>query len=185
MILGISASPRKNGDNEKAIEFALGVAEKRGVNTKKFSLAENTVIPCIACDVCRDDDSCPQDDDMQKLIPLIDEANAIIISSPVYFGGMSAQLKAVFDRTLQLRRNGFRLKDKIGAAIAIGRSRNGGQELTLQQIHTSMHINGMIIVGDNNHFGGTVVVPFEEDEFGKKTVTDTTNKVCDLLEKIK
>lgn len=184
MILGICASPREQGCNEKAIDFTLDIAKKRGFKTEKFSLAENKIAPCIACDACKDKDTCSQQDDMEKLNPLIEQANAIIISSPVYFGGMSAQLKAALDRTVRLRRNGFKLKDKIGAAVAVGRSRNGGQELTIQQIHSAMHVNGMIVVGDNNHFGGTVVVPFEEDETGKQTVTDTVNKICDLLEQL-
>ena len=65
---------------------------------------------------------------------------------------------------------------KIGAVIAHGASRNGGQEMTIQQIHSAMHVNGMIIVGDDNHFGGTVHSPFSEDEFGKKTVDGTVKK---------
>jgi len=48
-----------------------------------------------------------------------------------------------------------------------------------------MHIHGMIVVGDNNHFGGTVMAPFEQDDIGKKTVDDTISKVCSLLKKVK
>ena len=48
-----------------------------------------------------------------------------------------------------------------------------------------MHIHGMIVVGDNNHFGGAVAAPFEEDDIGKKTVDDTIDKVCELLDKLK
>ncbi len=121
---------------------------------------------------------------MEEIRPKLAEADAIIVSSPVYFGSLSAQLKALFDRTLSSRRDDFKLKDKIGAAIAIGRSRNGGQEFTIQTIHSWMHIHGMIVVGDNNHFGGTVVHPFKEDEVGKKTVDDTLEKVFGLLGKI-
>jgi len=184
MILGISGSPIKDGNNEQAIAFALDVAEKRGLKTEIFSLAKNKIGPCIACNACKKEYTCTQKDDMQKLIPLLEKAKAIIISSPVYFGSVSGQVKCLLDRTLQLRRNKFVLKDKIGAAIAIGGSRNGGQELTIQQTHAAMHINGMIVVGDNNHFGGTAVVPFESDETGKETVRATAEKICDLLEKI-
>ena len=122
---------------------------------------------------------------MEEIRPKLAQADAIIVSSPVYFGTISSQIKALFDRTLPLRRNNFQLKDKIGAAIAIGRSRNGGQEYTIQAIHAWMHIHGMIVVGDNNHFGGAIMAPFKEDEIGKQTVDDTIDKVCDLLNKIK
>jgi hypothetical protein len=48
-----------------------------------------------------------------------------------------------------------------------------------------MHIHGMIVVGDNNHFGGIVVAPFEEDDVGKKTIEDMVEKVCGVLNRIK
>jgi len=181
MILGISGSPRK-GDNVEAIDFALKIAKNIGQETEKVSLRDNKVNPCIACDYCKKNPGkCSIKDDMEKIRPKLEKADAIIISSPVYFGSVSSQLKALFDRTLTIRRDNLKLKNKIGAAIAIGRSRNGGQEFTIQAINSFMHIHGMIVVGDNNHFGGTVVVPFKEDDFGKKTVKDTINKVCEVL----
>ncbi|MCI5115449.1 MAG: flavodoxin family protein [Candidatus Electrothrix sp. AX1] len=53
-----------------------------------------------------------------------------------------------------VRRNGFMLKNKLGGVIAVGGSRNGGQELTVQAVHAAMMIHDMIIVGDGDHFGG-------------------------------
>ena len=184
-LLGVSGSTLKGGNNEKMIDFVLGIAKKRGFKTDKLFLSEYKIAPCCACNKCKKEDSCSQKDNMEKAREKLLEADAVIVSSPVYFGSVSAQLKALFDRTIRLRRNGFALKNKIGAAIAVGRTRNGGQELTLQAIHAFMHIHGMIVVGDNSHFGGTVQHPFEEDGFGKKTVEDTANKVCDTLEMLK
>lgn len=185
-ILGISGSPVKNGNNEKAIDYALAKAKEKGFETEKITLAKQDIKACIACDKCKEQKGkCSIKDAMEEIRPKLAEADAIIVSSPVYFGSISSQLKALFDRTLTLRRDNFKLKDKIGAAIAIGRSRNGGQEFTIQAIHSWMHIHGMIVVGDNNHFGGIIVTPFEQDSIGKKTVDDTVKKVCELLNKIK
>ncbi|MBU0628180.1 MAG: flavodoxin family protein [Nanoarchaeota archaeon] len=185
-ILGISGSPVKGGNNEKAIDYALTRAKSQGFETEKITLAEKEIKSCTACDQCKEKKgTCSINDYMETIRPKLVEADAIIISSPVYFGTLSGQLKCMFDRTLPLRRDSFKLKDKIGAAIAIGRSRNGGQEYTIQTIHIWMHIQGMLVVGDNNHFGGTIVAPFEEDVVGKKTIDDTVDKVCELLKKIK
>ena len=85
---------------------------------------------------------------MNRIYEILESADGLIVSSPVYFGTLSGQLKMLFDRTLLLRRNGFLLKDKIGAALAVGASRNGGQEYTIWSIHAWMHIHGMIVVGD-------------------------------------
>lgn len=185
-VLGISGSPVKGGNNEEAIDYALKRANKKGFETEKITLAKQELKGCIACDQCKKQKgTCSIKDIMEKIRPKLTQADAIIISSPVYFGSLSSQTKALFDRTLPLRRDNFKLKDKIGAAIAIGRSRNGGQEYTIQAIHSWMHIHGMIVVGDNNHFGGAVAVPFEKDDVGKKTIDDTVDKVCWLLDRIK
>lgn len=83
----------------------------------------------------------------------------LLLGSPVYMGSMSSQLKAFLDRSVVFRRNGFLFQDKPAAAIAVGGSRNGGQELTIQAIHAALLIHDMIIVGDGQpgaHFGGTL-----------------------------
>ncbi len=183
-IIGISGSP-KDRNNSAAIDMALETAHKRGFETEKISLAHKRIGFCVDCNSCAGKDhQCIIKDDMQNFYPILEQADALIVASPVYFGTISGQLKALIDRTRPTRRKDFALKDKVGAAIAIGASRNGGQETTIAAIHQWMHIQGMIVVADNAHFGGTAVSPFEDDKEGQKTVKDTANKVCDLLEKI-
>jgi len=121
---------------------------------------------------------------MARVLEALKKADGIIVASPVYFGSISAQLKAVFDRTIPLRRQGFKLKDKVGCAIAVGGARNGGQEKALESVHAWMHIHGMIVVGDDAHFGGIAVRPAAEDRIGRKTVVASANKLCDLLERM-
>jgi len=184
-IIGISGSPTRDGNNEKMIEMALAVAEDRGFEVNRISLSERAVAPCTACGGCTNKKECTIEDDMAEIYPLLERADGIIVATPVYFGCMTAQLKALFDRTLMLRRQGFLLSGKVGGAIAVGGSRNGGQEKTVQAIHDWMHIHGMIVVGNNGHFGGIVHAPAESDEVGMQTVTDTIGKICDVLEMIK
>jgi multimeric flavodoxin WrbA len=121
---------------------------------------------------------------MTEVLSSMQRADGIIIASPVYFGSITAQLKAVFDRTIPLRRQGLRLKDKVGCAVSVGGSRNGGQEKALETVHAWMHIHGMIVVGDDAHFGGIAVRPAAEDRIGRKTVVASANKLCDLLERL-
>lgn len=184
-IVGISGSPKNNGNNEKIIDYVLDIAKQRGFLTARIVLSEHKVSPCIDCGVCKQKKECSIKDGTDKILTLLEDADGIIVSSPVYFGSVSAQLKALFDRTLVLRRWGSLLKNKIGAAIAVGNSRNGGQEKTISTIHDWMNIHGMIIVGDGSHFGGIVKSQFEEDEVGLRTVKETIYKLCDVLEMIK
>ncbi|KCZ72906.1 multimeric flavodoxin WrbA [Candidatus Methanoperedens nitroreducens] len=184
-ITGISGSPTVNGNNEKVIDLALGIAEEHGYETEKILLSKLRVLPCTDCGVCKTAKECPIDDDMEEIYRQLETSDALIVASPVYFGSVSAQLKALFDRTILLRRNGFLLEGKVGGAIATGGSRNGGQEFTIQAIHSWMHIHGMLVVGDRAHFGGIVAKPVDSDEVGLKTVRDTANMVCKTLKRFK
>lgn len=184
-ITGISGSPNTGGNNEKIIEMALGIAKEKGFETDRILLSKLSVLPCNDCGTCKTKKECPIDDDMAGIYERLETSDALIVTSPVFFGSVSAQLKALFDRTILLRRNGFLLEGKVGGAIAVGGSRNGGQEFTLQAIHAWMHIHGMLVVGDRAHFGGILVKPVESDEVGLKTVKDTVNMICETLERLK
>ncbi|AKB27790.1 iron-sulfur flavoprotein [Methanosarcina siciliae C2J] len=184
-ILGISGSPRRGQNCEKMIGVALKLAKEKGFETETFFLSNKDIAPCKACGTCREKDSCVIDDDMEKVYEKMKAADGIIVAAPVYMGNYPAQLKALFDRSVLLRRKDFALKDKVGAALSIGGSRNGGQEKTIQSIHDWMHIHGMIVVGDNAHFGGIAWNPAEGDAVGMQTVSETAKKLCDVLELIR
>ncbi len=184
-ITGISGSPTAGGNNERLLKLALGIAEEKGFEIGEILMSKLNVLPCTDCGVCKKTKECPLDDDMQAIYQKLETADALIVTSPVFFGSLTAQLKALFDRTILLRRNGFLLKGKVGGAMAVGGSRNGGQEFTIQAIHSWMHIHGMVVVGDAAHFGGIALKPVESDEVGTRTVKDTANMICETLERFK
>jgi multimeric flavodoxin WrbA len=184
-ILGISGSPNSGGNTESMIEEALGIAQERGFDTDNVYISKNKIKPCTACGKCNDKDECPIDDDMTGVYKKLEEADAIIAASPVYFGSPTAQIKALFDRSVLLRRNNFRLRNKLGAAMAVGGSRNGGQEKTIQVIQDWMHIHGIIVIGGGGHLGGITRKPATDDNEGMETVRATANKVYDVLDMMK
>jgi NAD(P)H dehydrogenase (quinone) len=81
-------------------------------------------------------------------------ADGIIAGSPVYFGSMAAELKAVFDNFIGVRK---KMEDKVGAAFATSGDPSGGKETTIMSIIQALLIYGMIIVGDpleaTGHYG--------------------------------
>jgi len=181
----ISGSPNAGGNNEKMLDIALGMIRERGYESDEILLSRLNVQPCTDCGVCKKAKECPINDDMNGIFEKLETSDAFIITSPVFFGSMTAQLKALLDRTILLRRNGFLLKGKLGAALAVGGSRNGGQEFTIQAIQSWMHIHGMIVVGDGAHFGGIATKPVESDDVGLKTVRETVNMLCNTLSRIR
>ncbi|MDD2439064.1 MAG: flavodoxin family protein [Methanosarcinaceae archaeon] len=181
-LLAISGSPRKDGNCEKMVKTVLELAEKRGFESDSILLSSTDVAPCRACGACREKGACVLEDDMEGICGKLEAADGIIVATPVYMGNYPAQLKALFDRSVLLRRKGFALKNKVGAVLSVGGSRNVGQEKTIQSVQDWMHIHSMIIVGDGAHFGGITHNPVETDELGMKTVRDTVENVCGVLE---
>jgi multimeric flavodoxin WrbA len=161
-IIGISASARKNKSTHFLLDQCLNecknTAESQGkdLEIELINLAPLTIKGCVACGKCKKGVLCSQEDDFQPLIAKLADpkVRGIIIATPVYMGSMSSQAKAFLDRTVLFRRNGFMFKNKLGGVIAVGGSRNGGQELTIQSVHAAMMIHDMILVGDGDHFGG-------------------------------
>jgi len=110
----------------------------------------------------------------------------IIVGSPVYFGNVSYLCKAFFDRCIVLRKQ-FALSGKVGGAVAVGASRNGGQELTLQSIRNIMSCHEMILVGDGKptaHWGATVwnngKDDITQDEQGMATLKNLGRRVAEV-----
>lgn len=187
-VLGLCGSHR-SGNTELMVKKALEVCKSNGLEVDYVALAGLEVEYCTDCGVCKTAFACPLEDDVMGVLKKMVDADALVVGSPTYFGGVSGKLKALFDRTLPLRRQGYMLKGKVGAALAVGGSRNGGQELVVQQIHNWMLLQEMIVVGDKKtaHFGGICVArnPGDvlKDEVGLETVVNTALKVAETLER--
>ena len=99
-VLIISASPRKNGNSQALCEqFAKG-AKDAGNEVNLIRIMEKKIRLCYACDGCmRNGGICVQKDDMAELIKLFEEADVIVLATPIYFYGISAQMKVFIDRT--------------------------------------------------------------------------------------
>jgi multimeric flavodoxin WrbA len=120
-ILILSGSPRKGGNTELLVEaFAKGASQKHHVEV--VSVHDYKVNPCMGCNACFKNKAnvCVQNDDMSLIYEKMSRADMLVIASPVYFYGLSAQLKAVIDRFHNPIRDTFRLKKMalllVGAA---------------------------------------------------------------------
>ena len=109
-ILILAGSPRKGGNTELLAEaFAKGAAEHHHVEI--VSVRDYKVNPCLGCNACfKTDGICAQNDDMAIIYEKMSRADMLVIASPVYFYGISAQLKAVIDRFHNPNRDSFNIK---------------------------------------------------------------------------
>jgi multimeric flavodoxin WrbA len=191
MIVGICGSPRQQA-TEHVLKEALRMLEEQGFETRFFTVRGKNIGFCTHCDHCLTHKECIFKDDMQEVYTLLKDAKGIIIATPVYNGGVSAQTKAVMDRcraVVAADKNFF--KYKVGMGIALGGDRIGGQEAALQQIHTFYILNGMIPVS-GGFFGANLGATFwtkdtlegaKQDEEGFRSLKKTVKKFAAFLKK--
>jgi multimeric flavodoxin WrbA len=144
-VLGISGTPRKNGNSEILLQYALRPFEKQGWEIRHFPLSEITVQPCRGCEECKKQGRCAIEDDMHPIYEAFRWCDAIIVSSPVYSRNIAAQLLAVLDRHYAVREE-RPLEGKAGGAIAVGTGTCGGQTITINAIYNWMLSCGVICV---------------------------------------
>jgi len=127
----------------------------------KYFLSELIVQPCQGCESCQSEGSCKiVDDDAALVLGALSRCDALIIGSPVYYRNVTAQLKALFDRSFaygpQL------LEGKPGGAIAVGRGEGGGQANVLMVIYNFMlSCGGLPVPGELNGLSARADQPGE------------------------
>jgi multimeric flavodoxin WrbA len=107
-VIAFSSSPRKEGNSETLAAEVLRGAAAAGAWTELVRLNTLTIRPCQACDACRKLKRCRIEDDMQPLYAKLLEADAIVLATPIYYWGISAQLKGFIDRWYAIDQEGLR-----------------------------------------------------------------------------
>ncbi len=194
-ILGICGSPKgKKSTTRFGLEKALAAAAAVGVETQMLAIRDYQFSGCCDCGACYKELKCAQADDFsERLLPLLSDPDikGMIYASPVYFGGVTAQMKAFMDRCVPFRRNGYLFEDRISGVLTVGRSRHGGQELTAMDLIKNCLIHGMTVVPDRSptsHFGGMLWSGhpdgIEKDEKGIETAENLGKRVAEITLKI-
>ena len=191
-IFGVSGSPRKGSTDYIVNEALKYLEEKYGTETRYFPARGKHLNFCIHCDYCiRERKGCIHKDDMPEFYDGLEWADGIIIGTPVYQGNLSAQTKTMLDRCRAVvAKDPDILRNKVGAALAVGGDRVGGQEIALQSIHHFYIISEMIPVGGGSfgaNLGGTfwsqdrMAEGAAEDEEGLRSMHKTMNRMMKML----
>jgi len=189
-LFGISGSPRRAA-TDWIIKEALRYAEERwNVETRYFSVRGKKLNFCIHCDHCIKEGGCVHDDAMTEVYSGFEWADAVLIGTPVYQGTLSGQAKVVLDRMRAfVAGNPQGLRDKVGAAVADGGDRIGGQELAIRAITDFFVINEIIHVG-GGAFGANLGATFwskdkgvagvKVDKEGLNSLYKTVNRLMEV-----
>jgi multimeric flavodoxin WrbA len=157
-ILGICGSPRgKNSQTKILLIKFLDSCREKGVKTEIIDLSEYKVGFCLACEICHKKPDCPIKDDRNIIVEKMLNSDGIVFASPVYIDSVSAQLKALFDRTSHFI-HCQRLIGKYTCGIVTSGSGKG--EMVLEYIkHYSNTIGAQYTGGIN------IKVPLKEKDF--------------------
>ena len=98
-VLVLAGSPRKQGNSAALAEALAEGAREAGHTVRSIRVAGGKMRGCLACERCwTQGQPCVQEDDMLGIFPALEEADTVVLATPLYFFGLSAQLKAVIDR---------------------------------------------------------------------------------------
>jgi len=97
-VLGIAGSPRRGGNTDLLLAEVIRGAASKGAEVKTIVLNDLKITPCQHCDACQEKGQCKIEDDMQMVYRELEEADRIVLASPIQFTGVTAQMKAMIDR---------------------------------------------------------------------------------------
>jgi multimeric flavodoxin WrbA len=98
-VLGIYGSPRQGGNSDLLLDQALEGARSAGGEVERVFVRDLKVAGCLECGGCDETGACVIPDDMDQVYPQLTEAQVVFLSSPIFFYGVPAQLKALVDRS--------------------------------------------------------------------------------------
>lgn len=149
-ILGIMSSPRIKGNTDLLLEEALKGAQSQGAETEKLLIHNLKISGCLEIYACLKDGNCVIKDDMYNIYPKLLGADRIIIASPMFFYGVTAQLKAIIDRSQATWARKYILKQEMpdssrkGAFIAVGATQGEklfeGSTLTIKYFFQAINV---------------------------------------------
>jgi multimeric flavodoxin WrbA len=186
-VVAFNGSARKDGNTAIMIRKVFDKLEEAGIEVEMLQMAGETVRGCTACYKCAEnlDRRCVIDDVINNYISKMLEADGIILASPTYFADVSAEMKALIDRSGMVSRvNGDMLRRKVGAAVVS--VRRGGSIHAFDSMNHFFFIGQMIVPGScywNMGFGrgkGEV----EKDDEGLRTMEVLGENIAWLLKRI-
>ena len=181
-VLMINGSPRVNGNTSIALDEMRKVFEKEGVDVEIVRVWNQAVRGCVACNRCAEIGKCVFDDVVNELAPKFEEADGLVVASPVYYASANATLIAVLDRLFYS--TSFDKTMKVGASVVC--ARRGGCSATFDELNKFFTISNMPIASSQywNSIHGRAVGEAEQDEEGKQTMRVLARNMTFLMRSI-
>ncbi len=140
-VLIINGSPRVDGNTTIAVNEMVKVFEEEGVEAEVVQIGSRDIRGCIACNSCGSTGKCVFNDAVNELAPKFEEADGLVVASPVYYASANATLIACLDRLFYSTH--FDKTMKVGASVVV--ARRGGCSATFDELNKYFTISNMPI----------------------------------------
>ena len=174
-VIAINGSPRVGGNDSIALNEAIAVLKENGVDVRLYEIGTKAIHGCVACGYCHKAGRCVFDDDLvNEIAKDFEDANGIIVSSPVYYASANGTILSLMQRLFYSTR--YSKKMKVGAAIAVAR----------RAINRFYSISEMPIVTSSywNDAFGRIKGEASQDEEGLATMRNLARNMVFLMKAI-
>lgn len=140
-VLLINGSPHVSGCTATALGVVAQTLEAEGIETQIVHVGQKDIHGCIACGKCAELGRCVFNDAVNEVAPLLEQADGLVIGSPVYYAGVTGTMSSFLDRLFFS--TPFNKRMKVGAAVVS--ARRAGTTATFDQLNKYFTISEMPI----------------------------------------
>ncbi len=181
-VLIINGSPRVGGNTSIAVEEIAKTLGEEGIEAEIVQIGNKNVRGCIACGSCGEKGKCVFDDVVNELAPKFEEADGLVVASPVYYASANATLIACLDRLFYSTH--FDKSMKVGASVVV--CRRGGASATFDELNKYFTISNMPVASSQywNSVHGREKGQAEKDLEGLQTMRVLARNMSFLMNSI-
>ena len=181
-VLLVNGSPHANGSTYTALHEMEKVFTEEGIEAEIIQIGNQDIRGCIACNGCRKKGSCVFEDAVNETAAKFEEADGLVVGSPVYYASANATLIAVLDRLFYSSH--FDKTMKVGASVVC--ARRGGCSAPFDELNKYFTISNMPIASSQywNSIHGRAQGEAEMDEEGKQTMRVLARNMVFLMKSI-
>ena len=181
-VLILNGSPRTEGNTAIALNEVARTLNGEGIETIILNIGKENIRGCLACNWCREHGKCVIDDKTNEVADLFEQADGLVIGSPVYYASANGTLISLLDRIFHGTK--FDKTMKVGASVAV--ARRGGCSSTFDQLNKYFTISGMPVASSQywNQVHGLVHGDALKDEEGLQTMRTLARNMAFLIKSI-
>lgn len=181
-VLLLNGSPHAKGNTAASLEEMIPIFQQEGIETELIQVGHLPIRGCCGCQSCYRTGKCAIDDVVNELAVKLQEADGLVVGSPVYYASANSTLTAVLDRLFYSTR--FPKTMKVGASVAV--ARRGGCSATFDQLNKYFTISGMPVASSHywNSVHGGAPGEAAQDAEGIATVRNLAKNMSFLMKSI-